>query len=54
MNIEKWETVNTALKNASQYDLQVEVVIYALQYMKENPSLTVEQAITMGYDEWIK
>ena len=46
--------VKDVLKNASEHGMEVEVVMYALKYMKENPLLTIEEAITLGYNEWIK
>lgn len=48
------DTVSFALANAYQMSLEVEVVTWALKYMKENPSLTIDEAITMGYYEWVK
>jgi len=47
-------TVSIALANAYQMSLEVEVVTWALKYMKENPNLTIDEAITMGYSEWVK
>lgn len=35
-----------------KFGLHAEVITFALQYMKENPSLTIEQAFAMGCDEW--
>jgi hypothetical protein len=46
--------VSIALANAYQMSLEVEVVTWALKYMKENPNLTIDEAITMGYYEWVK
>lgn len=48
------EVVSIALEKAKEQNLEVEVVTWALQYMKKNPSLTVSEAITMAYFEWIK
>jgi len=52
--IDETDTVSMALANAYQMSLEVEVVTWALKYMKENPSLTIDEAITMAYFEWIK
>ena len=52
--IHEMDTVQFALANAYQMSLEVEVVTWALKYMKENPNLTIDEAITMGYYEWIK
>ena len=48
------DAVSIALANAYQMSLEVEVVTWALKYMKENPNLTIDEAITMGYYEWVK
>jgi len=48
------DAVSFALANAYQMSLEVEVVTWALKYMKENPNLTIDEAITMGYYEWVK
>jgi len=48
------KTVKEALFHATEFKLEVEVISYALKYMKENPSLTVGEAITLGYFEWVK
>ena len=47
------DVVSIALERAYEHGMGVEVVTWALRYMKDNPSLTVSQAITMGYYEWI-
>ena len=50
----KMDIMSIALANAYQMSLEVEVVTCALKHMKENPNLTVDEAITMGYSEWVK
>jgi len=52
--LNEMDTVSIALANAYQMSLEVEVVTWALKYMKENPNLTIDEAITMGYSEWVK
>jgi len=52
--LNEWEAIHEALKGASEFDLQTEVVMYALKAMKENPLLTIEEAINIGFNEWIK
>jgi len=42
------------LNQAKEFNLEVEVVVWALKYMKESPRLTINEAITLGYNEWIK
>jgi hypothetical protein len=48
------DQVSMALQHSREESLEVEVVTWALMFMKENPSLTVSEAITMGYFEWVK
>lgn len=35
-------------------DLNVEVVQWALMYIRKNPDLTPAQAMKSGYEEWVK
>lgn len=53
-NIDEFEAIQIALKGASEFDLQVEVVWYALKAMKENSRLSIEEAINIGFNEWVK
>ena len=53
-SLREWESISEALRGASEFDLQVEVVWFALKAVKENPQLTIEEAINIGFDEWIK
>lgn len=48
------KNVSDMLDHADQLSLQVVVVTWALKHMKENPKLTITEAMTMGYKEWIK
>jgi hypothetical protein len=52
--LEEFEAVKNAIKGASEYGLEVEVIVFALKYMKENPRLTVKEAISLGYEDWVK
>ena len=52
--LEEMDTVSMALSNATHLNLEVEVVTYAIQNMKDNPNLTIGEAITMAYFEWAK
>lgn len=47
-------TISYLLTLANALNLEAEVVTFALKYMKENPSLTIEEAMGMSYEEWIK
>jgi len=54
---ETHQALNTAhlvLEEAKQFGVQVEVMVWAVRYMKEDPSLSVEQAIILASNEWIK
>jgi len=48
------QTVKNALEQSRDCGLDVEVVVWALKSMKENPSLTISEAIEMGFWEWAK
>jgi hypothetical protein len=52
--LEEMDTVSMALTNATHLNLEVEIVTYALQNMKDNSNLTIGEAITMAYFEWVK
>ncbi len=41
------------LEEAAQYDLESEVFVWALKAMKEDPSLTIDEAILKGKEEWL-
>jgi len=53
-SLNEFEAIQIALKGASEFNLEVEVIWYALKYMKENPLLTIEEAINLSYNEWVK
>jgi hypothetical protein len=48
------DAVATVLEHSCEEGLEVEVVTWALRYMKNDPTLTLSEAITMGYYEWVK
>lgn len=48
------ETIEKVLMEARNQGLETEVVAWAMKYMKEHPELTISEAITMGYFEWVK
>jgi hypothetical protein len=52
--VEEFKLIDTVLKDAEQYNMQVDVVYYALKHMKEDPKLTITQAIMLSHDEFIK
>lgn len=46
--------INICLNKASDYNLEAEVIWAALQAMKQDPSLSINEAMQAGMDEWIK
>ena len=48
------KSVRIALEDAKEYGLEVEVITWALKYLKEDPTISIDQAISYGYYEWIK
>jgi len=42
------------LTEASEYNLETEVVTWALKEMKENPKLELWEAMNLGANEWLK
>lgn len=42
------------LKEARDFRLEAEVVVYALMYMRDNPKSQLSEAMVAGYEEWIK
>lgn len=52
--IKELSYVDHLLKLAEYHNLEAEMVTSALRAMKEDPSLSIEEAIALGYEEWIK
>jgi hypothetical protein len=48
------DAVELARREASAFGLENEVIASALVILKEEPSLTVLEAINEGINEWIK
>ena len=46
--------VDHLLKLAEYHNLEAEVVVFALKSMKSDPLLSVEEAMALGYEEWVK
>ena len=44
--LEEMDTVSMALTNAQHLNIEVEVITYALQNMKDNPNLTIGEKDT--------
>lgn len=48
------DAIYLALYNAKRLNLEIEVVFEALKCMQQNPNLTISEAITLGYKNWVK
>lgn len=53
-NSEDLQAVGISLEIARSHGLETEVVYTALKAMKEDTTLTIAQAITIGENEWVK
>lgn len=51
---QEMQIINDMLLEAQEHGLTFEVVTFALTHMKRNPSLSIMEALEMGYVEWIK
>lgn len=51
---EQLDTVQEVLSVSGRFNLQAEVVYWALKYMKENPTITPIDALMLGVSEWVK
>ena len=52
--IKELSYVDHLLKLAEYHNLEAEVVVFALKAMKEDPLLSIEEAISLGFEEWVK
>lgn len=46
------DAVGKALLIAERYNLQVEVMVSTLTYLKRNPSSSIQEALEYGLNEW--
>ena len=46
------KAVDHALTEAKKHGLEVEVIAWALNAMKKDNTLTIEQALSIGLEEW--
>ena len=56
-NIDILEELNVAesiLKIAAKNGLEPEIFVFAVKAMKDNPKLSITEAMYVGFDEWIK
>lgn len=57
MNVDvkqQMDVIDSQLDKAIEFGMEVEVIYFALEYMKENPSVSPAEAFVMGVTEWIK
>ena len=52
--MDDYTIIGDVLDQALEHDLAVEVIYWALKYMKENPTTTPAAAMTLGILEWLK
>lgn len=48
------DEVEVYLNQAKEHKMDLEIVVWALKAMKDNPDITIEEAMKRGYDDWIK
>lgn len=48
------EVIKNQLIQARAYNLEAEVVMTALMAMRRDPRLTIQEAIYIGFFEWVK
>ena len=46
--------IKNILDETFNHGLQPEVIYSAMKILKENPNLTIEEALKNGYNEWVK
>jgi translation elongation factor EF-1beta len=51
---EVMSAVKNALDGAKEYHLEVEVMAFAFKELKEDPTISIDEAISRGYYEWVK
>lgn len=51
---DQMQVISDMLDTALEYGLEVEVIYWALEYVKKNPDVTPAEAFALGVVEWIK
>ena len=51
---EQMEAIDQMLDPVIESGLEVEVIYWALKYMKKNPEATPAEAFALGIAEWVK
>ena len=52
--LEELEAVGKTLAAAEKYNLEAEVVLFALKHAQANPTATIQDCMDAGYAEWVK
>lgn len=52
--VDEMQAISDMLDTALEYGLEVEVIYWALMYMKKDPDVSPAQAFTLGVAEWVK
>lgn len=52
--IKQMEFISSGLDEALKFGLEVEVILWSLKAMRENPNLSPAEAFYLGVTEWIK
>lgn len=51
---EQMQAIDQMLDSVLEFGMEVEVIYWALKYIKENPSATPAEAFALGVTEWVK
>lgn len=49
-----YRKIKECLEEATKHSLQVEVVHLAMLELKNNPSMSISDAMSYGFNEWVK
>ena len=51
---QEFNIIKEALEHALENNVQVEVIHSALKYMKQDSTISISEAIYLGYEDWIR
>jgi hypothetical protein len=51
---EQMEAIDQMLDSAIEFGLEVEVIFWAMKYIKENPDASPAEAFALGIAEWVR
>jgi hypothetical protein len=52
--VEEIESVGNTLAEAGKFNLEAEVVLWALRHAQANPTASIAECMAAGYNEWVK